>query len=78
MNAEGAMQGRPAPKSLQGCCHLVGAGRLQWSEPSQREERDISYPLFGESIDEGVVTSARQVIKFWTQTIWVILCASAS
>jgi len=36
---------------------------LHLGEPSQREERDISYPLFGESIDEGIVTAARQVMK---------------
>src|SRR5215468_1829552 len=48
---------------FQGCCYPVERRRLQWSESSKGEERNVSYALFGEGIDEGVVFTLRHVVE---------------
>src|SRR5271168_196838 len=48
---------------LQGRRYAVKLGRLQRSETSQREERDISDALLGQNIDESIVSALRDVVE---------------
>src|ERR1700758_1165842 len=59
---------KPGKRKLHGryfarCCGCVECRRLQWGEPSQREKRNISNPLRGKVLDEGVIFPLRQVVE---------------
>src|ERR1700746_3923322 len=58
----------PGKRKLHGryfarCCGCVECRRLQWSEPSQRKKRNISDPLRGEDLDEGVILPLCHVVE---------------
>src|SRR5690349_17621782 len=48
---------------LERCCGGVECRRLQWSEPSQREKRNISDPLRGEVVDGRIIIPLCHVVE---------------
>src|ERR1700741_5262863 len=51
---------KPRKLNWHGCgrerrCGCVKRRRLQWSEASEREKRNIPYPLHGQVVDESIV-----------------------
>src|SRR5579872_470383 len=59
---------KPGKRNLHWCgverrCGCVKRGRLQWSEASEREKRNIRYPLRGQVIDESIVVPLGHVVE---------------
>src|ERR1700756_3953522 len=59
---------KPGKRNLHWCglkrrCGCVKRGRLQGSEASEREKRNIRYPLRGQVIDESIVVPLGHVVE---------------